>query len=118
VEVGTGAVAADCLFCRVVSGELPAKQLYADDLLVAVRDKHPRSPTHILLLPREHLRSAAEFTESHRFLLARIYTAAADMARRGGFLAGGYRITTNVGAWAGQSVDHLHFHLTAGKPAQ
>jgi histidine triad (HIT) family protein len=105
----------DCLFCRIVAGQLPSTIVHEDDLLVAIRDIAPRAPTHILLLPREHIASAADLGESHAVLLGRLFAAAADLARREGIADAGYRIVTNIGRWGGQSVDHLHFHLMGGR---
>jgi histidine triad (HIT) family protein len=108
-------MSADCLFCRIAAGEIPSTRVYDDDLVVAVRDIAPRAPTHILLLPREHVASAADLTEEHAPLLGRLFAVAADLARAEGIDERGYRITTNVGAWGGQSVPHLHLHLMGGR---
>jgi len=108
-------VAADCLFCRIVAGELPSTQLFSDDLIVAVRDIAPRAPTHILLLSRAHIPSALELTEADATLLGRIFATAADLARSDGIADDGYRISTNVGRFGGQTVEHLHFHLLGGR---
>jgi len=104
-----------CLFCRIVRGEVPATTLAADDLVVAIRDVAPRAPTHVLLLPREHIASAADLTEGHGPLLGRLFAVAADLARREGIAERGYRLTINVGTWGGQSVPHLHLHLMGGR---
>ncbi|MCU0477957.1 MAG: histidine triad nucleotide-binding protein [Chloroflexi bacterium] len=108
-------MSADCLFCRIVAGEIPSTTVHADDLVVAIRDIAPRAPTHILLLSREHVASAADLTEAHGPLLGRLFAVAADLARAEGIVDRGYRITTNVGAWGGQSVPHLHLHLMGGR---
>ena len=104
-----------CLFCRIVAGEIPATMVYADDLVIAIRDIAPRAPTHLLLLPREHIASAADLAEVHGPLLGRLFAVAADLARAEGIAERGYRVTTNVGAWGGQSVPHLHLHLMGGR---
>ena len=108
-------MSADCLFCRIVGGEIPATTVHADDLLIAIRDITPRAPIHLLLLPREHIESAADLTEVHGPLLGRLFAVAAELARAEGITTRGYRITTNVGAWGGQSVPHLHLHLMGGR---
>jgi len=105
----------DCPFCRIVAGELPSTIVHDDDMVVAIRDIAPRAPTHILVLSREHIASAAELGEGHAALLGRLFATAADLARREGIADAGYRIVTNVGRWGGQSVDHLHFHLMGGR---
>ncbi len=106
---------ADCLFCRIVAGEIPATKVHEDDAVLAIRDIAPRAPTHILLMPRAHIASAVDLTPAHGELLGRIFGVAADLARAEGIAAPGYRVVTNVGAWGGQSVDHLHFHLMGGR---
>ena len=108
-------MSADCLFCRIVAGEIPATVVHEDDLVVAIRDIAPRAPTHVLLMPREHVASAAELTEAHGPLLGRLFAVAAEIARAEGIVDRGYRITSNVGAWGGQSVPHLHLHLMGGR---
>jgi histidine triad (HIT) family protein len=108
-------VAPDCLFCRIASGEIPADIVYDDDLVVAFRDIAPRAPTHILLIPRRHVRSAAELTETDGPMLGRLFAVAADLARSSGIADGGYRLVSNVGRWGGQTVDHLHVHLMGGR---
>jgi histidine triad (HIT) family protein len=104
-----------CLFCRIVAGEIPAARLHDDDLVVAIRDAAPRAPTHILLVPRVHVVSAADLTEADGRLLGRLFAVAAGLARDEGIADRGYRLITNVGAWGGQSVPHLHFHLMGGR---
>jgi histidine triad (HIT) family protein len=106
---------ADCLFCRIIAGEVPATHVHADDLVVAIRDISPRAPTHLLLLPREHLASAAELTEAHGPMLGRLFAVGAELARAEGLEERGYRLVTNVGRESGQSVGHLHVHLLGGR---
>ena len=105
----------DCIFCRVVAGEIPSNRVAEDDALIAFRDIAPRAPTHILLVPREHIASADKLREEHGGLLGRIFATAAEIARSEGIADAGYRIVTNIGEWGGQSVDHLHFHLMGGR---
>jgi histidine triad (HIT) family protein len=106
----------DCLFCGIADGDVPSDQVFSDDLVVAFRDIAPRSPVHVLVIPRDHLVSAAELTEDHGALLGRIFSVAADVARREGIAGRGYRITTNIGTQGGQTVNHLHFHVMGGRP--
>ena len=105
----------DCLFCRIVAGEIPSDQVFADDAMIAFRDIAPRSPTHVLVVPREHIRSAAELTDTDAALAGRLLTATVEIARREGLAEKGYRVVTNVGRWGGQTVDHLHVHLMGGR---
>ena len=104
-----------CLFCRIVAGEIPAKLVYEDDEVVAFRDTNPQAPVHILLIPKEHIASAAEIDDRHAGMLADIVQAASHLADAEGISAGGWRLVTNVGPDAGQSVFHLHFHLLGGR---
>jgi histidine triad (HIT) family protein len=105
----------ECLFCRIVAGEIPSTRVAEDELAIAIRDIAPRSPTHILVLPRDHIASAADLTDADAALLGRLFAMAADIARSEGIADAGYRIVTNVGTWGGQSVNHLHFHLMGGR---
>ena len=110
-----GAVDPDCLFCKIVAGQIPATKEFEDDLIVAIRDINPQAPTHLLLLPRAHVASAASLTRKDGELLGAIFDAAAKLARREEIATNGYRIVTNVGRDGGQTVDHLHFHLLGGR---
>ena len=105
----------DCLFCRIAAGEVPADVVLEDDLVVAFRDVAPKAPTHLLLIPRRHITSAAELSGTDAEMLGRLFAVAAGLARDAGVAEGGYRMVTNVGRGAGQSVPHLHFHLLGGR---
>jgi Diadenosine tetraphosphate (Ap4A) hydrolase and other HIT family hydrolases len=107
--------ASDCLFCRVVAGDVPSTRLHDDDLVIAIRDIAPRSPTHILLISRRHIPSAADLVETDGPLLGRMFVVAATLAHSEGIAEAGYRLVSNVGQWGGQSVDHLHIHLMGGR---
>lgn len=109
------AVDPDCLFCRIVSRAIPATFVHEDDLVVAFPDIAPRAPTHVLLVPREHIVSAAELTEADAPVVGRLFAVAARIARDAGIADAGYRLVTNVGRAAGQSVGHLHLHLMGGR---
>jgi histidine triad (HIT) family protein len=106
----------NCLFCKIVAGEIDSKRVAEDDQVVAIRDIAPRAPTHVLVMPRDHIGSAAELTDADASLVGRLFAMAAEIARSEGIADGGYRIVTNVGKWGGQTVDHLHFHLMGGRP--
>ena len=105
----------DCLFCRIVRGEIPADVVHHDDQVVAFRDINPRAPTHILLVPVRHVESAAELTDADGPLLGHLFAVAAQLARDAGVAEHGFRLVTNSGPAAGQSVPHLHFHLMGGR---
>ena len=106
----------DCLFCRIVAGEIPAKIVRRSADAVAFSDINPQAPVHVLVIPTAHIPAvrAAGGPDGER-LLARTLTFAAEVARELGLDGGGYRIVTNTGPDAGQSVDHLHFHLLGGR---
>ncbi len=106
---------ADCLFCRIAAGEIPATKVHEDDLVLAIRDINPQAPTHVLVMPVAHVASAADLTDADGPLLGRLFAVVADLARQEG-LDGGWRLVTNVGRDGGQSVDHLHLHLLGGRP--
>jgi histidine triad (HIT) family protein len=107
-------MSADCLFCRIAAGEIPATRVHDDDLVLAIRDINPQAPTHVLVIPRDHVVSAADLTEASGPLLGRLFAVAAEIAAREG-LHGGWRLVSNVGPDAGQSVAHLHLHLLGGR---
>jgi histidine triad (HIT) family protein len=107
--------ATDCLFCRIVAGEIPSTRVHEDEIVIAIRDITPRAPTHILLMPRQHIGSAADLTEADGPMLGRLFAVAAEIARSEGVADGGYRLISNVGRWGGQTVDHLHLHLMGGR---
>jgi histidine triad (HIT) family protein len=104
----------DCIFCRIAAGEIAADLVESDDDLVAFRDLHPQAPVHVLVIPRRHIASLAEVEASDEEVLGKLYAATARLARRLG-LDGNFRVVTNSGARAGQSVFHLHAHLLGGR---
>lgn len=104
----------DCVFCKIAKGEIPSKKAYEDDRVLAFYDLDPQAPVHILIIPKEHIRSADEITAENSSIVAYIFEVAAKLAKEQG-LANGYRIVTNIGADGGQSVPHLHFHLLGGR---
>jgi len=107
--------APDCLFCKIARREIPADVVHETDRVVAFRDIRPQAPTHILLIPKDHVESAATVTDENGALLAEIVQAAAHLAKAEGIDGSGWRLVTNVGPDAGQSVFHLHFHLLGGR---
>lgn len=104
----------DCLFCKIVKGDIPSSKVYEDELVFAFRDIEPQAPTHILIIPKAHIKSAAEITAENSGVVAHIFEVAAKIAKDEG-LNDGYRIVTNCGDNAGQTVKHLHFHLMGGR---
>jgi histidine triad (HIT) family protein len=108
-------MSSDCLFCRIVAGELTSSQVYADDSVFAIRDISPQAPTHILLLARKHVASPADLTKADHDLMGKIFAVGAEVAKREGIAEDGYRLVVNVGRNGGQTVDHLHVHLLGGR---
>lgn len=105
---------ADCLFCRIVAGEVPADRVAESEAAVAVRDIAPRAPVHVLVVPREHVGSAHDLGEQDAGLLSACFALAREVADAEG-IADGYRVATNIGERGGQSVRHLHFHVLGGR---
>ena len=104
----------DCLFCKIIAGDIPSTKVYEDDTVVAFNDLDPQAPVHVLIIPKEHIASAAEINESNSAVVAHIFEVAAKIAAEKG-LKDGFRIVNNCGDSAGQSVKHLHFHLMGGR---
>ena len=104
----------DCLFCKIVAGEIPSTRVYEDDLVLAFRDIAPMAPTHILVVPKAHIGSVAEITADNSAVVAHIFQVIPQIAKAEG-LRNGYRVVSNCGADAGQTVHHLHFHILGGK---
>lgn len=104
-----------CLFCRIVAGDIPSDKVHEDELVLAFNDIDPVAPVHQLIVPKDHIASAADLGESNAELLGRLFAVAGQLAAGAGLPRSGYRLVTNVGADGGQSVDHLHFHLLGGR---
>ena len=105
---------ADCIFCRILAGELPSADVYSDDLAYAFADISPVTPTHVLVIPRDHVTFIEGSTEEHEPLLGHLLRVGATVARQCGIADDGYRLVVNQGAHAGQMVDHLHVHVLGG----
>ena len=104
----------DCLFCKIVDGDIPAKKVYEDELVLAFHDIDPQAPTHFLIIPKDHIASADDINEENSSLVAHIFEVIAKLSEKLGF-ENGYRIVNNCGDAAGQSVKHLHFHVLSGR---
>jgi histidine triad (HIT) family protein len=107
--------ASDCVFCRIAAHELPASIVYASDGVVAFRDANPQAPTHVLIIPRDHLATIGDVTEEYGPVLVEMVEAAGHLARAEGIDETGWRLVANTGPDAGQSVFHLHLHLLGGR---
>jgi histidine triad (HIT) family protein len=106
---------ANCIFCKIVAKQIPARVAYEDELVLAFHDVHPQSPVHVLVIPKEHLTSLAHSTEAHAALLGHCLRVVAKLAESLGVAEKGYRTVINTGDEGGQSVHHLHVHLLAGR---
>ena len=104
----------DCIFCKIVSGEIPSTKVYEDDTVVAFNDLSPQAPVHVLIIPKEHIASCDEVTDENCAVVGHIFAVAAKIAKEKG-LTNGYRVVNNCGEEGGQTVLHLHFHLMGGR---
>lgn len=105
----------DCIFCKIAAGEIPSTKVHEDDVCVAFEDLHPQAPTHILVIPREHIDSMDTADEEHKETLGHLLFTAAEIARSRGFAENGYRTVINTNSDGGQTVFHLHVHLLGGR---
>lgn len=105
----------DCLFCKIISGEIPSSKVYEDDLVYAFNDISPAAPVHVLIIPKNHISSANELNEDNAAIVSHIFLVAGKIAKQLGIAENGYRIVNNCGKDGGQTVGHLHFHLLGGR---
>jgi histidine triad (HIT) family protein len=105
----------DCIFCKIIAGEIPSTKVFEDEQVFAFHDIHPSAPVHILLVPKKHIASINELEDSDECLVGHMFTAAQEVARQEGIAETGYRSIINTGPDAGQEVFHLHLHLLGGQ---
>lgn len=105
----------NCIFCKIIAGEIPSEKSYEDSECMAFNDISPQAPTHVLIIPREHFASLDAAEKKHKETLGHLLLTAAEIARRKGFAEGGYRVVINTNADGGQTVFHLHVHLLGGR---
>lgn len=105
----------DCIFCKIIAGEIPSSQVYRDEQATAFRDINPAAPTHILIVPNKHLDSVNQMEAADEPLIGHLFSIARNLAAEAGLTESGYRLIVNTGAGAGQTVFHLHLHLLGGK---
>lgn len=101
----------DCIFCKIINGEIPSKKIYEDDKILAFYDIMPEAPVHFLVIPKEHIQSANEINEENSDVIAHIFRSIGKIAKDLGIEGTGYRIVNNCGSDAGQTVNHIHFHI-------
>lgn len=104
----------DCIFCKIIAGEIPSNKVYEDDDILAFRDINPQAPVHILVIPKAHIGGVHEVTSENSAIVSKIFVKIAEIAKNEG-LGDGYRVISNVGEHGGQTVPHLHFHILGGK---
>jgi len=105
----------DCLFCKIAAGEIPSEIIFESEELLAFRDINPQAPTHILIIPREHISTTNELEEKHAALVGKMILAAKQLAQKEGVANQGYRLVFNCNRGAGQAVFHIHLHLLGGR---
>lgn len=105
----------DCIFCKIVGGQIPSDVVYTDDKVIAFRDISPMAPVHLLIIPREHIASLNDITEQQTALIGHMVQVAKQLAKQQGIAARGYRVVINCGLQGGQVVQHLHMHLLGGR---
>ena len=105
----------DCLFCKIIKGEVPSKIVYEDALCYAFHDINPQAPTHFLVVPKAHIQSVSEITKGNAPIVGHIFAVIARLAKEMGFAEAGYRVVSNIGEAGQQTVPHLHFHVLAGR---
>lgn len=106
---------ADCLFCKLVTGEIPSDKVYEDEEFIGFRDIRPQAPTHVLVIPKKHIDSAQTVTPDDAPLIGRLHAIIATVAEKLGIAKDGYRVVSNVGRHGQQTVPHLHYHILGGK---
>ncbi len=104
----------NCLFCKIIKGEIPSSKVYEDEEILAFNDIQPVAPIHVLVIPKKHISSLAEMKEGEEKIISKIYKVINEIAEKQGFKENGYRVIVNCGKDGGQEVGHLHFHLLAG----
>lgn len=106
----------DCLFCKILEGEIPAERVYEDDQVIAFRDINPQAPFHCLIIPRKHIATLNDIADNDREVVGHMIQAASKIAQQQGFDQDGYRTVFNCNTHGGQTVYHIHLHLLGGKP--
>ena len=104
----------DCLFCKIINGDIPSTKVYENEYVFAFKDINPQAPVHIIVIPKQHIKSADEINKFNSTLIANVFEAIPEIARVAG-LENGYRVITNIGHDGAQSVHHMHFHILGGK---
>lgn len=104
----------DCIFCKILNGEIPSKKVYETEFVYAFHDINPMAPVHVIVIPKEHIESANSIDETNSVNVAKVFEAIPKVAKELGVAEGGYRVITNIGENGGQTVKHIHFHILGG----
>lgn len=105
----------DCIFCKIINGEIPSNKVYEDDDVLAFKDINPQMPVHIIVIPKKHIKSIADLTMEDEALIGKVFTAINKIAKDLNISEDGFRVISNCGENAGQTVQHLHFHILGGE---
>ncbi|KAJ53858.1 histidine triad (HIT) family protein [Clostridium tetanomorphum] len=108
----------NCIFCKIIKGEIPSEKIYEDDLILSFKDINPEAPMHVLIIPKKHISSLNELKEEDSKIISHIFIVAKEIAKKLGIDEKGYRIVTNCGEDGGQTVEHIHFHMLGGRLLQ
>lgn len=108
----------DCLFCKIIAGEIPSQKIYEDEYVYAFNDISPEAPVHVLVIPKKHIQSVSHIEKEDEKLVGKIFLAIGKIAKETGIDKDGYRVVTNIGENAGQTVKHLHYHVLGGRSLQ
>lgn len=105
----------DCIFCKIIKGEIPCEKVYEDDKIISFKDISPEAPIHVLIIPKKHIASINDLKEEDENLIGHIYVVAGEIAKQLGVSDSGYRVVSNCGENGGQTVNHIHFHFLGGR---
>ncbi|AKA70655.1 histidine triad nucleotide-binding protein [Clostridium scatologenes] len=108
----------DCIFCKIIKGEIPCEKVYEDDIVLSFKDISPGAPAHILIIPKKHISSLNELTDEDSKIVAHVFVVLKEIVKKLGIDKTGYRIVSNCGEDGGQSVPHIHFHVLGGRNLQ
>ncbi|AAO36529.1 histidine triad nucleotide-binding protein [Clostridium tetani] len=108
----------DCIFCKIVKGDIPSEKVYEDELILAFKDISPSAPTHVLVIPKKHIKNLNELSDNDAKIISHIYIKIKELAQQLDINEKGYRVVTNCGEQGGQTVEHIHFHLLGGRNLQ
>lgn len=117
-KVKGGDTVEECIFCKIISGEIPCEKIYEDDIVLSFKDINPAAPSHVLIVPKKHISSLNELKKEDSEIIAHIFIVAKEITSKLGISDSGYRIVTNCGVDGGQTVNHIHFHLLGGRSLQ